>query len=58
MVPKKSFVAEVEWTRSEELRPTRLGPSADDLDEKDETYLTPVMDFDRPLRTLGPWTRH
>lgn len=42
----QSFIAEVEWHRSEELRPDRLGPSEDDL-------VIPVDPW-RPRKTLGP----
>jgi hypothetical protein len=45
-----SFVAETEFHRNEELRPERLGPSADDVDEADQTHVDPW----RPRRTLGP----
>jgi hypothetical protein len=44
-----SYVADVEWQRSEELRPDRLGPSQDDVIDPE-----PVRDPWRPSRTLGP----
>lgn len=44
-----SFVADVEWKRSEELRPDRLGPSQDDVTDSEW-----VRDPWRPGRTLGP----
>lgn len=45
----RSYVADIEWKRVEELRPDRLGPGADDVEEPEV-----VRDPFRPLRTLGP----
>jgi hypothetical protein len=48
-----TFVADVEWKRSEELRVDRLGPGPDDVDEPE-----PIRDDPwRPRRTLGPIKR-
>lgn len=48
-VATRTFVAEVEWQRNEELRPDRLGPSQDDVPDPE-----PVRDPWRPVRSLGP----
>lgn len=45
----RSYVADVVWERAEELRPDRLGPGPDDVEEPEV-----VRDPFRPLRTLGP----
>lgn len=45
---KGSFSAEIEFHRTEELRPERLGPSADDLPS--DAFNDPW----RPSTTLGP----
>lgn len=44
----QTFVMDAQWSRTEELRPDRLGPGEDDL--------TDVVRVDpwRPKRTLGP----
>lgn len=47
---KATFVADIEWQRTEELRPERMGPSADDVEN-----LIPYVDPWRPSRTLGPF---
>lgn len=44
-----TYVGEIEWHRSEELRPDRLGPTQDDVQDPE-----PVRDPWRPQRTLGP----
>jgi hypothetical protein len=44
---RRSSVVEAEWERSEELRPDRLGPGPDDIEDP-----IPVDPF-RPSRTLG-----
>lgn len=54
---RKSFVADVTWERSEELRPERLGPGPDDIDEKDETFEVPLDPW-RPRKSLGPMKRY
>lgn len=43
-IERKTYVMDVEWKRSEELRPDRLGPSQDD-----------IQDPERPTKTLGPY---
>jgi hypothetical protein len=43
-----SFVVEADIRRSEELRADRLGPDEDDVVED-----KPIVDPDRPLRSLG-----
>lgn len=57
VVRQRTFVADVEWHRSEELRPDRLGPSEDDLAESDSAWRPPkdaARDPWRPKNTLGP----
>lgn len=44
-----TYVAEIEWERSEELRPDRLGPTQDDVTDPEV-----VRDPWRPSRSLGP----
>jgi hypothetical protein len=46
----KTFVMEAEWLRSEELRPDRLGPSQDDVENPERVR----VERWRPSRTLGP----
>jgi hypothetical protein len=43
-----TYVMDVEWHRSEELRPDRLGPSQEDVPDPVQ-----VRDPWRPSRTLG-----
>lgn len=43
-----TFVADVHWERTEELRVDRLGPGEDDIPEEAR------QDPWRPMRTLGP----
>lgn len=40
----QTYVMDIEWERSEELRPDRLGPTQQD-----------VQDPERPTKTLGPY---
>jgi hypothetical protein len=45
-----TFVMDVEWKRSEELRPDRLGPTQEDVENPER------VDAERwrPRRSLGP----
>lgn len=45
-----SFTMETEWFRSEELRPDRLGPTQDDVENPERVR----VERWRPSRTLGP----
>jgi hypothetical protein len=54
---RESYVADVTWERSEELRPERLGPGAEDIDEADESTEVPIDPW-RPRRSLGPMKRY
>jgi len=49
VVPPTTFVMEAEWLRSEELRPDRLGPSQDDVEDPERVRIERW----RPSRTLG-----
>jgi len=54
---RHTFVGDVEWHRSEELRPDRLGPDEDDLLESDPIWRPPMgarRDPWRPTDSLGP----
>lgn len=46
-----SYVMDISWVRSEELRPERLGPSQDDIDDPERVR----VERWRPRRTLGPY---
>lgn len=46
----KTFVMDVEWHRSEELRTDRLGPQGDDVPDPERVRLERW----RPERGLGP----
>jgi len=48
--PQGSFVMDVEWQRSEELRPDRLGPTDDDIRDPERVR----VERWRPTRSLGP----
>jgi hypothetical protein len=48
-----TYVADVEWKRSEELRVDRLGPGQDDVSDPEKIRDDPW----RPKRTLGPIKR-
>jgi hypothetical protein len=48
-----TYVADVEWKRSEELRVDRLGPGQDDVPNPEKIRDDPW----RPRRTLGPIKR-
>jgi hypothetical protein len=53
--PSGTFVMDAEWERAEELRPDRLGPGEDDLDDEEPVVnLYSLNDPERPVRTLGP----
>lgn len=45
-----TYVMDIEWERSEELRPDRLGPSEDDVEDPERVRIEKW----RPNRTLGP----
>lgn len=45
-----TFVMDAQWSRTEELRPDRLGPSHDDVQGSEKVRADPW----RPARTLGP----
>jgi hypothetical protein len=46
--PQGTFVMDIEWERSEELRPDRLGPSQDDVEDPEKVR----VERWRPRRTL------
>lgn len=48
--PRGTFVMDTEWMRSEELRPDRLGPAQDDVQDP----IRVRAERWRPSRTLGP----
>jgi hypothetical protein len=45
-----TYVMEAAWERSEELRPDRLGPSQDDVEDPERVQ----VERWRPSRSLGP----
>lgn len=48
-----TFVMDAEWNRSEELRPERLGPSVDDIEDPERVR----VERWRPAKGLGPLPR-
>jgi hypothetical protein len=51
--PRGTFVMQTEWVRSEELRPDRLGPAEDDVEDPERVRIERW----RPSRSLGPMKR-
>jgi hypothetical protein len=49
-----TFVMDIDWERSEELRVERLGPSPEDVPDPERIQ----VERWRPSRTLGPPYKH